>query len=210
MRAPRRLAAASSSARGVRHRALHGIPRRVRAGGSRGRGPGLCVIPEPPAWPGSWNHFWRSCSLGHLLGQRSASQDSVAMASGPRQSARQLPLSPTGLDGAAVRPHSRSPGSRSRAEVSHFPVRRGGSFVTPRIPLPAWAGVRCRPSLLRQHGSQALSSLYVPVLWHLRRKMAWAVRLTPRERFLSFDTCGLVSIIYHNTGEATIKASKCV
>lgn len=159
--------------------------------------------PATPAPLGSYHHIWKSCALGHLLRQTGL---------GPRTvlpwywSHNKVPGShldtPSGSSEMGRGNHCHT---HSREQVGS--AQRGNQEVRPLSPqhVPSHAG-RC--PFLVQYRRQVLSSLDVPILWCLRRKIVPAVTLTvPCERLFSFDTCGLVSIIYHNTGEAPIKAS---
>lgn len=170
------------------------------------RPPTTPCYPSPAGKPAS--HLEKLDTGPSAWTKRAGSQDSVAMVLEPHESTRQPPRHPTGIHpvGWGVGCSHHHARSRKKAAVSHSPgeeSRRRGLCHPQDVLL--YSGL-C--PLLVQYGRQALSSLDVPILWCLRGKIAQAVTLTVHcKRFTSFDTCGLVSIIPHNTGEVPIKAS---
>ena len=109
-------------------------------------GPGLCIVAEALAWLGSWNHIWRSCSLGHLLRptrpRPRAAWPRCLSPLGP-PGCWLPPPSPVRLAGAEVRPWAACAGLQRRI----FQVRNAAAAVSPRMSSRGLAGVRAGPPL---------------------------------------------------------------
>ena len=84
-----------------------------------------------------------------------------------------------------------------------------GSLHHPGDVLPA-APARLRPTLpCTCGGSRACPRVMSPFYGVSGERQLKLQRFTPVcKRFIYFDTCGLVSIVYHNTGEGTDKSAK--